>query len=156
MRFFFRRADRQLVFDIDVAFKQSEENPVYYVQMAHARMCGIFRVGGIDREFFSLDGIDLRELKEPEEQELIKALADFLQEVAGAAGSAGAASHCSPKPAGSLTCGTTSTTCPASLPVMNARLALARATQIVLRNALGILGIRRPSARSLSHINHTR
>ena len=52
--------------------------------MAHARMCGIFRVGGIDRESFSLDGIDLRELKEPEEQELIKALADFPQEVAGA------------------------------------------------------------------------
>ncbi|HMA20328.1 MAG TPA: arginine--tRNA ligase, partial [Gemmatimonadaceae bacterium] len=87
VRFFFlmRKSDSQLVFDIDVALKQSEENPVYYVQMAHARMCGIFRVGEIDRESFPADGIDLGVLREPEEQELIKALVDFPQVVAGAA-----------------------------------------------------------------------
>ena len=149
VRFFFlmRKSDSQLVFDIDVALKQSEENPVYYVQMAHARMCGIFRVGGIDRESFSLDGINLRELKESEEQELIKALADFPQEVKGAA--AALEPH-------RITNYLTETARLAHLwyhkhhvlgepePVMNARLALARATQIVLRNALGILGINAP------------
>ena len=149
VRFFFlmRKSDSQLVFDIDVALKQSDENPVYYVQMAHARMCGIFRVGEIDREAFSVDGINLRELKEPEEQELIKALADFPQVVAGAA--AALEPH-------RITNYLTETARLAHLwyhkhhvlgepePVMNARLALARATQIVLRNALGILGITAP------------
>src|SRR3954467_9780531 len=67
VRFFFlmRKSDSQLVFDIDVALKQSEENPVYYVHMAHARMCGIFRVGEIDRESFDISNIDLSTLREP-------------------------------------------------------------------------------------------
>ncbi len=149
VRFFFlmRKSDSQLVFDIDVALKQSEENPVYYVQMAHARMCGIFRVGEIDRESFTLDNVDLGQLREPEEQELIKALADFPQTVAGAA--AALEPH-------RITNYLTETARLAHLwyhkhhvlgepdQIMNARLALARATQIVLRNALGILGINAP------------
>ncbi len=149
VRFFFlmRKSDSQLVFDIDVALKQSEENPVYYVQMAHARMCGIFRVGEIDRDSFTLDNVDPGELREPEEQELIKALADFPQTVAGAA------SALEPHRIANYL---TETARLAHLwyhkhhvlgepaPIMNARLALARATQIVLRNALGILGITAP------------
>lgn len=149
VRFFFlmRKSDSQLVFDIDVALKQSDENPVYYVQMAHARMCGIFRVGEIDRESFKLDNVDLSQLREPEEQELIKALADFPQTVAGAA--AALEPH-------RITNYLSETARLAHLwyhkhhvlgeptPVMNARLALARATQIVLRNALSILGINAP------------
>jgi arginyl-tRNA synthetase len=51
VRYFFamRKAESELVFDIDLARAQSEENPVYYIQMAHARLCGIFRVGNIGR-----------------------------------------------------------------------------------------------------------
>ena len=149
VRFFFlmRKSDSQLVFDIDVAVKQSEENPVYYVQMAHARMCGIFRVGEIDRESFSIEGIDLGVLREPEEQELIKALVDFPQVVAGAA--AALEPH-------RVTNYLTETARLAHLwyhkhhvlgepdEIMRARLALARASQIVIRNALGILGITAP------------
>jgi arginyl-tRNA synthetase len=149
VRFFFlmRKSDSQLVFDIDVALKQSEENPVYYVQMAHARMCGIFRVGGIDRESFSVEGIDLGVLREPEEQELIKALVDFPQVVAGAA------QALEPH---RITTYLTETARLAHLwyhkhhvlgepdEIMKARLALARAAQIVIRNALGILGISAP------------
>jgi len=149
VRFFFlmRKSDSQLVFDIDVALKQSEENPVYYVQMAHARMCGIFRVGEIDRESFALGNVDLSQLREPEEQELIKALADFPQTVAGAAASL------EPHRIANYLMETARL---AHLwyhkhhvlgepePIMNARLALARASQIVLRNALGILGISAP------------
>ncbi len=149
VRFFFlmRKSDSQLVFDIDVALKQSEENPVYYVQMAHARMCGIFRVGEVDRESFSASGVDLGVLREPEEQELIKALADFPQLVEGAAGAL------EPHRVATYL---TETARLAHLwyhkhhvlgepePIMRARLALARSAQIVIRNALGILGISAP------------
>ncbi|MEP6905799.1 MAG: arginine--tRNA ligase, partial [Gemmatimonadales bacterium] len=149
VRFFFlmRKSESQLVFDIDVAVKQSEENPVYYVQMAHARMCGIFRVGEIDLESFSAGGVDLSELKEQEEQQLIKALTDFPGVVAGAADSLEPQRlvnyltetarlahlwyhkhHVLGQPEG----------------VMQARLALARAAQIVIRNSLAILGITAP------------
>jgi arginyl-tRNA synthetase len=87
VRYFYlmRRGDSQLVFDIDLARSQSEENPVYYVQMAHARMCGIFRVGEIDAATVTADGVDLSVLAEPAEQELIKQLLDFPATVRGAA-----------------------------------------------------------------------
>ncbi len=149
VRFFFlmRKSDSQLVFDIDVAVKQSEENPVYYVQMAHARMCGIFRVGEIDRESFTADGVDLSELKEPEEQQLIKGLSDFPAVVAGAAASL--------EPQRLVTYLTETARLthlwyhkhhvlgqPEN--IMRARLALARAAQVVIRNSLGILGITAP------------
>ncbi|MGK2963546.1 MAG: arginine--tRNA ligase [Gemmatimonadaceae bacterium] len=149
VRFFFlmRKSDSQLVFDIDVALKQSEENPVYYVQMAHARMCGIFRVGEVDRESFSAAEVDLSVLREPEELELIKALADFPQTVVGAAESL--EPH-------RITTYLTETARLAHLwyhkhhvlgepdDILAARLALARASQIVIRNSLTILGIDAP------------
>ncbi len=87
VRYFYlmRRGDSQLVFDIDLARSQSEENPVYYAQMAHARMCGIFRVGEIDATTVTADGVELSVLAEPAEQELIKQLLDFPAIVRGAA-----------------------------------------------------------------------
>jgi len=87
VRYFYlmRKGDSQLVFDIDLARSQSEENPVYYVQMAHARMCGIFRVGELDATTVTADGVDLSVLAEPAEQELIKQLLDFPATVKGAA-----------------------------------------------------------------------
>jgi arginyl-tRNA synthetase len=115
--------------------------------MAHARMCGIFRVGEIDRESFTLGGVNLGALREPEEQELVKSLADFPKIVEGAAESL--EPH-------RITTYLTETARLAHLwyhkhhvlgepdEIMKARLALARATQIVLRNALGILGISAP------------
>ena len=41
-----RRGDSPFVFDVDLARKQTDENPVFYVQMAHARLSGIFRTAG--------------------------------------------------------------------------------------------------------------
>ena len=75
VRYFFlmRKADSQLVFDVDLARSQSEENPVYYIQMAHARMSGIFRVGEIAATGVSGAGVDFAKLAEPEEQEQEKA-----------------------------------------------------------------------------------
>lgn len=87
VRYFYlmRKGDSQLVFDIDLARSQSEENPVYYVQMAHARMCGIFRVGEIDATTVTGNGVDLGVLSELAEQELVKQLLDFPSMVKGAA-----------------------------------------------------------------------
>jgi arginyl-tRNA synthetase len=88
LRYFFlmRRSESHLVFDVDLAKTQSEENPVYYVQMAHARMSGIFRVAGRPLESATLDGVDLSVLKEQEELDLMKALAEFPSTIEGAAG----------------------------------------------------------------------
>jgi arginyl-tRNA synthetase len=80
-----RRSDSHFVFDIDLAKSQTEENPVFYVQMAYARMSGIFRVAARTPESVAPDGADLGLLEEPEELELMKELADFPAMVAGAA-----------------------------------------------------------------------
>ncbi len=78
-RFFFltKRCDSHLDFDLDLAKKQSSDNPVYYVQYAHARISSIFRIAqekGIDADF---SGADLTALDLPEELVLMKKLADF-------------------------------------------------------------------------------
>jgi arginyl-tRNA synthetase len=87
VRYFFlmRRSDSHFVFDVDLAQSQTEENPVFYVQMAHARMSGIFRVAARPPESAAPDGVDLAVLSEPEELDLMKELADFPAIVAGAA-----------------------------------------------------------------------
>jgi arginyl-tRNA synthetase len=79
VRYFFlmRKGDSQLVFDIDLARSQSEENPVYYIQMANARMRGIFRVGSISMASVTGFEVDLSALETAEERELIKQLLDF-------------------------------------------------------------------------------
>lgn len=87
-RFMFltRRSDAQLDFDLEVAKKQSDENPVYYVQYAHARICSIMEFAsekGISMPDTSEASIDL--LTEPEERDIIRKLADFPDVVAGSA-----------------------------------------------------------------------
>jgi arginyl-tRNA synthetase len=86
VRYFFlmRRGDSHLVFDVDLAKTQTEENPVYYVQMAHARMSGIFRFAGRAPDAVPSDA-DVSTLDEPEELALMKELAEFPAIVAGAA-----------------------------------------------------------------------
>jgi len=74
-RFFFlmRRTSSHLDFDLEVAKKQSAENPVYYVQYAHARICSILRsVTGQSNA-----DLELSVLKEPEELNLIKKMLEF-------------------------------------------------------------------------------
>lgn len=75
-RFFFllRKADTHLDFDIDLARKQGEENPVYYVQYAHARICSVFEVAKNRRTAFPLPSSEgLRPLGDAETP-LIKAV----------------------------------------------------------------------------------
>ena len=87
VRYFFlmRRGDSHLVFDVDLAKSQTEENPVFYVQMAHARMSGIFRVAAREPESVAAAGVDLSVLVEPEEADLLKDVAAFPGIVARAA-----------------------------------------------------------------------
>ena len=87
-RFFLlmRKPDSLIEFDLDLATKQSQENPVYYVQYAHARLCSIERTAreqGVT--LAGPDGADLGLLVEPEEFALLKSLAAYPQLVAGAA-----------------------------------------------------------------------
>jgi arginyl-tRNA synthetase len=86
-RYFFlmRRGDSQFVFDVDLAKSQTDENPVFYVQMAHARLSGIFRVKGQPPEEAVLAGADLAALVQPEEVEILKQIQAFPDVVARAA-----------------------------------------------------------------------
>jgi arginyl-tRNA synthetase len=89
VRFFFllRKSDSQLTFDIDLARSQSEENPVYYVQYAHARVCSVLDKAGIEAGSAArlLREADLSPLQSPYEQALLRRLADFPEELSIAA-----------------------------------------------------------------------
>jgi len=87
-RFFYlmRKADSQLEFDLTLALEQSQENPVYYVQYAHARLCSLARQAaakGVDKG--RLEEADLGQLKLAEEFEILKALGAFPDLVESAA-----------------------------------------------------------------------
>ncbi len=87
LRFFFlmRKPDNLIEFDLDLAKKQSQENPVFYVQYAHARLCSIekqAREQGVGAE---APHEVLHRLVEAEEYALLKTMADYPQLVAGAA-----------------------------------------------------------------------
>ena len=89
VRFFLasRRADTEFVFDIDLALAQSEENPVYYVQYAHARVCSVFRQlreKGLVHDR-ALGALHLSLLTEPHEKALIRRLTSFGELLATAA-----------------------------------------------------------------------
>ena len=89
VRFFLasRRADTEFVFDIDLALAQSEENPVYYVQYAHARVCSVFRQlreKGLIHDR-ALGALHLSLLTEPHEKALIRRLTSFGELLATAA-----------------------------------------------------------------------
>jgi len=146
-RYFFlmKRGDSQFVFDVDLAKSQTEENPVFYVQMAHARMSGIFRVAGREPGSVRAEGVDLSVLTQPEEIELVKELAEFPDVVQRAA-----AAYEPHRITGYLeglarlahawyhkyrVLGE---------PEEAARLVLARAVKQVLANGLSLLGIRAP------------
>ena len=86
-RFFFltRKADSQLVFDVDLAKQQSSDNPVYYVQYAHARVCSINRNAAEQGIATPGDDVDVSLLILDEELALARLLARFPETVAGAA-----------------------------------------------------------------------
>lgn len=87
-RFFFnmREANSHFEFDLDLAVEQSSQNPVYYVQYAHARICSILR--NLKAEGLYAEGTPMTALPlggTPQETELIRHLADFPAVIAAAA-----------------------------------------------------------------------
>ncbi|MFQ6132795.1 MAG: arginine--tRNA ligase [Armatimonadota bacterium] len=148
-RFFFlmRSSDAHLDFDLDLAVERSEKNPVYYVQYAHARMCSIFREAqerGVELEPATAP---LERLEHEDELALLRRLADFPGEVASAARSR--APHRLTGYVRELAADfhqfyTSCRVLGDDADLTQARLALLRGTQIVLRNALSILGISAP------------
>jgi arginyl-tRNA synthetase len=84
VRFFMisRKADTEFTFDIDLALSQSDENPVYYVQYAHARICSVLaQWGGADwrEKLASLASVDLAPLIAPTEIAMMQRLSEFPQ-----------------------------------------------------------------------------
>ncbi|MEG9296137.1 arginine--tRNA ligase [Mangrovibacillus sp. Mu-81] len=86
VRYFFamRSADTHMDFDLDLAVSQSNENPVYYAQYAHARICSILRQAE-EQGLASEDRIDLRLIGTEKEVDLLKKLGEFPQMIADAA-----------------------------------------------------------------------
>jgi arginyl-tRNA synthetase len=84
--FLTRRHDSQLDFDLAVATRQSSDNPVFYVQYAHARVTSLFRTAAEQHVTVPRwDQVDFRPLRLPEEQTIIKRLLQYPSLVAGAA-----------------------------------------------------------------------
>ena len=152
VRFFLisRKADTEFVFDVDLALKANDENPVFYVQYAHARICSLLRKGAEQgHDEAALAGADVSLLQAPTEYALMLKLADYprmlasaaqdlaphdvafyLRDLAGALHSYyGAERVLGDDPA-----------------LTRARLALLAATRQVMRNALAVLGVSAPDA----------
>lgn len=85
-RFFFnlRQSESAMEFDLSLAVKKDNENPLYYVQYAHARICSVLKNLGVDIDSFSAD-VDSSVLQSDSERELMRLLALFPDEVALAA-----------------------------------------------------------------------
>jgi arginyl-tRNA synthetase len=156
-RYFFlmRRSEAQLTFDLDLALDQSEKNPVYKLQYAHARMSSIFRRAGVEVGDIDAEAADLSLLDQPAEHEIIKVLLRFPEVVAAAAERHAPHSICeyleevgaavnSWYHAGNLNPGLRVVGAEVPESVGRARLVLARAIQIVLANGLALLGVSAP------------
>jgi arginyl-tRNA synthetase len=154
VRFFLisRKADTEFVFDVDLALQANDENPVFYVQYAHARICSVLRQGGSAGDPAALSDparVDLSLLAAPSELALMMKLADYpdmlerataelaphdlafyLRDLAAAFHSWYAAERFLVDDAA----------------LASARLALLAATRQVLRNALQLLGVSAPES----------
>ena len=140
-----RRADSQLIFDIDLARAQTNDNPVYYIQYAHARICSVLNQWAGDMT--QLKNVDLSPLNMPNETKLMQRLSEYPEVVSNAA------TELAPH-----TIANYLKDCAADLhsyyndtkflvddmPTKLARMALIVATQQVLKNGLDLLGVSAP------------
>ena len=147
-RFFFvmRSIDSQLDFDLTLATEKSNENPVYYIQYAHARICSIFRQlkeAGIEEAAEA----DYTLLTDPAEIELIKKLGEYPELIASAAKERAVhrVAHYVHELAGLFHSFYNQCRILGVDPgVQQTRIKLVKATQHVLRHALNILGVSAP------------
>lgn len=145
-RYFFvmRNPDSHLDFDLNLAKEESSENPVFYVQYAHARICSILKASGTR---VILDNAPLNILREPAETELLRKIADLPEELVSAA------EKCEPYRIARYALDLASlfhtfyNNCRVLADdekLKMARLALVDATRITLRNVLNLLGVSAP------------
>jgi arginyl-tRNA synthetase len=147
VRFFLasRKADTEYTFDIDLAVAKNNDNPVYYVQYAHARICSVLAAWGGDAA--GLAGADLSPLQSPQALALMLQLAKYPEMLRDAAEDFAphdvtfylrelAATYHSYYDAERILV--------EDEPVRNARLALVAATAQVLHNGLAVLGVSAP------------
>lgn len=149
-RYFFvmRSADSHLDFDMDLAKSKSSDNPVFYVQYAHARICSILRQLEEKGETLkTVKEVDITLLKEPSELELIRKISDLPGEVIIAAKALGP--HRIARYAHELA-GTFHSFYNDQRVMVDdkdlqaARLALVNCTRVTLKNVLNLLGITAP------------
>ncbi len=147
VRFFLvsRKADTQYTFDVDLALAKNNDNPVYYVQYAHARICSVLTAWGGD--VAALKDVDLSTLRSPQALSLMLQLAKYPDMLHAAAQDMAphdvtfylrelAAAYHSYYDAERILVD--------DVPVRNARLALVAATAQVLHNGLAVLGVSAP------------
>jgi arginyl-tRNA synthetase len=141
-----RRPDSQLIFDIDLAKTKNNENPVYYIQYAHARISRVLEQWNGDQEKLSVKNGDT--IKNLNELKLIKSISEFPEVVIQAA------EELAPHQIANYL-----KECAAEFHsyyndtkfliddknIMEDRLALIRATQFILKNGLNLLGISAPN-----------
>ncbi len=149
-RFFYlqKALDTHMEFDLDLAKEQSEKNPVYYIQYAHARICSILKKCKAKNKKLKISVQNLKLLNNPKEIELIKQLIIFPEIVEEIAKSyqVHRLTHYATRVAGAFhqfyqECRVLTQ----DEEVTKARLALVMATQIVLRNLLKLIGISLPT-----------
>jgi arginyl-tRNA synthetase len=147
VRFFLlsRKPDTEYTFDVDLALAQNNDNPVYYVQYAHARICSV--LAGWGGNVADLPGVDLSALRSPQALSLMLQLARYPEMLREAAVDFAphdvtfylrelAATYHSYYDAERILVD--------DEPVRNARLALVAATAQVLHNGLAVLGVSAP------------
>jgi len=151
VRFFLisRKADTEFTFDVDLALKQNDENPVFYVQYAHARICSVLDTYAGERggDLVTLDGADLALLGAPTELALMLRLADYPAMLAGAARDLAphdVAFYLRDLAAAFHSYYAAERFLVDDAALMRARMALLAATAQVLRNALALLGVGAP------------
>ncbi|MFZ9642392.1 MAG: arginine--tRNA ligase [Candidatus Methylopumilus sp.] len=141
-----RRADSQLIFDIDLARAQTNDNPVYYIQYAHARICSVLAQWNGDAK--SLASADLSPLNSAHDAALMQRLSEFPEVVENAANDL--APHTIANYLKDLASDLHSFYNEHKILVEDettklARLALIKATQQVLQNGLQLLGVNAPN-----------
>ena len=147
VRYFFnmRNVNSHMIFDLAVAKKQSDENPVFYLQYAHARISSILRRVKEEQLEVSINNLTL--LTHEDEQALLKVLHNFKEEVLNSAENLETHKMCtylydlaSAYHRFNRSCRILGT----EKNLAEARLALAYATMIVIKNGLSILGVSAP------------
>ena len=146
-RFFYvlRKSDQHLDFDLDLAKSQSNDNPVYYIQYAHARVCSVMEQWGGNPA--QLVNADLTPLVEEQELQLLQTLLDYPEQIQSAAYELAphvVAFYLKELAAGFHSYYNSTRLLVEDGRVREARLALAAAVRQVLRNGLQILGVGAP------------